>query len=100
MSPPPEDMSAKAAKVLGVGAGVGLGLGISRSASRRSKKGEDSATPNTKAFSNPFAVDDDDDIVMVGAADATPNPDKSERRRSRVGQAHAAQSIQTRARRN
>ena len=62
VSPPPEmvpEMSSKAAKILGVGG----------SASKRKPKQR---------------VDDDDDIVMVGVADATPVPDKSDRRRSKV----------------
>jgi hypothetical protein len=48
MSPPPEDMSAKAAKILGVGVGAGIaaaGLGLSRSASRRSRQGKDNIIP-------------------------------------------------------
>jgi hypothetical protein len=86
MSPPPEEMSAKAAKVLGVGAGlVGVGIGLSRSASKRSKKGEDDSRLGHKTFANPAPAEDDDDIVMVGAADATPAAVKPERRRpSRV----------------
>jgi hypothetical protein len=101
MSPPPEDMATKAAKVLGVGAGlVGAGIGLSRSGSRRSRKGEDSVFLSYRTISNRTTAEEDDDIVMVGAAGGPPSPERPERRRPRVSQsllsvtdtAHATES--------
>lgn len=65
VSPPPEEMpevNSKAAKILGIGEGTGLG----RSSSKRKKS---------------LRPADDDEIVMVGANDAAPSPEKPSRRR-------------------
>lgn len=67
VSPPPEELpeaGSKAAKILGIGGSLGLG----RSSSKRKK----SSRP---------AEDEDKDIVMVGADDAEPSPERSSRRR-------------------
>lgn len=65
VSPPPEEMpevNSKAAKILGIGEGIGLG----RSSSKRKKS---------------LRPAEDDDIVMVGANDVEPSPEKPSRRR-------------------
>lgn len=78
ISPPPEEMpeiNSKAAKILG----IGEGMGIDRSISSRKKS------------SRPI---EDDDIVMVGANDAGPSPEKSSRRRpSKVSSSKSIKSI-------
>lgn len=56
------DMSSKAAKILGIGEGMDLG----RYNSKRKQS---------------FRPAEDDDIVIVGASDAEPSPEKSSRRR-------------------
>jgi len=82
-------MSAKAAKVLGVD--------NPRSSSRRTKQGKSRAIFQFSTSSDsllPVADDDDDeDIVMVGAGDAEPNPERLDRRRSKVRLSHLEPSI-------
>jgi hypothetical protein len=88
-SPPPEDISGKAAKVLGVGAAAAAGAGLARSASKKSKGHGKTDEPDAVATVDEVTANAapaaEEDLTISGANEgASASPDKAERRRSKV----------------